>query len=253
MPLIFDTHTHYYDEDYDLDRHELLTSLKDKNAGLVMGASSDMNSSRLTVGLTEKYDFVYGSVGIHPHHAKDFADENIAELTALAQLPKIKAIGEIGFDYHYNHSTPDEQRVCFIRLLELAKELDMPVVIHNREAHADTMELLRKYRPKGVVHCYSGSVEMADELIKMGMYIGLGGPVTFKNAKTPKEVAAHIPLDRLLLETDCPYLAPTPYRGQRNDSGFLSFVADEIAGLRNISAEEVITQAAKNGMELFNI
>jgi TatD DNase family protein len=167
--------------------------------------------------------------------------------------PKCVAVGEIGLEYHYDFVPKDVQKYVFEKHLELAVKYDMPVIVHDREAHADTMDLLKKYRPKGVLHCYSGSTEMAKEVLKLGMYIGLGGAVTFKNARVPLEVAEKLPLDRLLLETDCPYMSPVPYRGKRNQSTYISFVAEKIAEVKNLTKEEVLASANNNAFTLFNI
>lgn len=253
MDLIFDTHTHYDDEAFDADRDELIASLPLNGVGLVLNASSNMRSSMATAALAKRYSFVYGAVGIHPHDAKDFHREDLDALKKLAEDKKIVAIGEIGLDYHYDFSPREVQKNVFERQLELAGELDLPVVIHDREAHGDTMELLRKHRPKGVVHCFSGSVEMARETVALGMYIALGGAVTFKNAKTPVEVAAAAPEDRLLLETDCPYMTPAPNRGKRNSSLYLGDVARRIAEIRGVTTKSVISFTAQNGKRLFGI
>ena len=253
MELIFDSHAHYYDERFDDDRDELLESLKNNGVGYVLGASSDMENSRLSVELAEKHPFMYASVGIHPHDAKDLKPADIDELINLSNHEKVVAIGEIGLDYHYDYSPRDDQKRCFTELLELAIKLDMPTIIHSREAHADTLSVLKKYKPKGVVHCYTGSVEMVREIINLGMYIGLDGPVTFKNAVMPVEVAKAVPLDRLLIETDCPYLAPVPFRGKRCDSTMLIHVAEKIAEARGLTTDEIISATRENAMRLFGI
>jgi len=251
--MIFDSHAHYDDEVFDHDRHELLSGLLGRGVGRVLNCSADMEGSHKTAALCREYDFIYGAVGIHPHSAKEYTSADLEILKTLTEQEKIQAIGEIGLDYHYDFSPRDVQKHCFEAQLSLAMELSLPVIIHNREAHADTLEMLQKYRPKGVMHSFTGSVEMAKVLVNMGFYIGLGGMVTFKNARKPVEVAAWVPLDHLLLETDCPYLTPVPHRGQRNDSGYLSFVAAKIAELRGITEEEVITVTAQNANRLFNI
>ena len=253
MELIFDSHAHYYDERFDGDRDELLESLKDNGVGYVLGASSDMENSRMSVKLAEKYPFMYASVGIHPHDAKDFKPTDIDELIILSKHEKVVAIGETGLDYHYDYSPRDDQMRCFTELLELAIKLDMPAIIHSREAHLDTLNVLKKHKPRGVVHCYSGSAEMAREIVNLGMYIGLDGPVTFKNAVMPVEVAKTVPLERLLIETDCPYLAPVPFRGKRCDSTMLIHVAKKIAEARGTTADEIIAATRENAMRLFGI
>jgi len=253
MHQIFDTHAHYDDEAYNLDRDEILKSLADNNIGTVLNCSSDMESSHKSVELCDKYSFIYGAVGIHPHSAKDYTKNDSDILKTLVSHPKIKAIGEIGLDYHYDFSPREQQIICLEAQLKIAAEVNLPIIFHDREAHADTLEILKKYKPRGVVHCFSGSVEMAGEIIRLGMYIGLGGAVTFKNARTPKEVAAFLPLDKLLLETDCPYMTPAPHRGKRNDSTFLPLVVAQIAEIKQISEQEIIDQTTQNANYLFNI
>ena len=190
-------------------------------------------------------------MGIHPHETENIPENYLGTLAAYLNHRKTVAIGEIGLDYHYDFSPREAQKMSFEEQLSLAKELDVPVIIHDREAHADTLELLKKYRPKGVVHCFSGSVEMSEEIIKLGMYIGLGGAVTFKNAKNPMFVAKAAPLDRILLETDCPYMAPVPHRGTRCDSSMIKFTAEKIAIERGISADELFKATNENAQQLF--
>jgi TatD DNase family protein len=199
-----------------------------------------MASSRFSVKLAQEHDFIYACVGVHPHDAKKVGQNYIKELQVMAQNPKVIAIGEIGLDYYYDFSDRDIQKKIFMEQLDLAKSLDLPVIVHNRDAHQDTLEILKKVRPtKGLMHCYSGSLETAQELIRLGFYFSFGGVITFKNAKKPKEVASKLPLDRLLLETDCPYLSPEPYRGKRNDPTRIPIIAQQLAELRGISVEEI--------------
>lgn len=253
MNNIFDSHAHYNDEQFDIDRDSLLASLLEAGIVGIINCGTDVKSSLESLEMAEKYPFVYAACGYHPESAFDFNDDNLLEIDKMLSHRKCVAVGEIGLEYHYDFVPKDVQKYVFERHLELAVKYDMPVIVHDREAHADTMELLKKYNPKGVLHCYSGSAEMAKEVLKMGMYIGLGGAVTFKNAVKPVEVAEMISLDRLLLETDCPYMAPVPMRGKRNNSAYIEYVADKIAGIRGISAQELLCITADNTKKLFNI
>ena len=255
MEHIFDTHAHYDDHAFDADRDEVLSGLKDKGVELVVDLATDLLTSVRVLKLTEEYDFMYCGLGYHPEQA---SDERKGDLDVIADFlehnDKAVAVGEIGLDYHYEDGAPRETQIdLFSRQLALAKDLDLPVVVHDRDAHGDTLELLKKYRPKGVVHCFSGSAEMAEEVFALGMYIGLGGAVTFKNAKKPVAVAQVVPLDRLLLETDCPYMAPVPCRGQRNDSSLIAHIAERIAEIRGIDAQELINAANENGRIMYGI
>ena len=217
-----------------------------------MGA--DLKGCKDTVALTERYEYLYGAVGIHPECARELPDNWLNLLREWLKCEKIVAVGEIGLDYHWLEECPKErQKKVFSAQLELAEELSLPVIIHDREAHADTLEFLQRYRPSGVVHCFSGSVETAREILKLGMYIGLGGAVTFKNARHSVEVAREISLERLLLETDAPYMAPVPFRGKRNDSALIAYVAEKIGEIRGIPAEAVLHVAAENTRRLFGI
>lgn len=253
--MIFDTHAHYDDAQFDEDRELLLGSaLPQGGVCGVINMASDYQSLEKTVGIAEKYDYIYGAVGIHPECARDLPDGWLAHVRELAAGEKIVAIGEIGLDYHWLDECPkDRQQEVFAAQLQLANELKLPVAIHDREAHADTLEFLKQYRPTGVVHCFSGSWEMAQEILKLGMYLGIGGVVTFKNARHVVEVAEKMPMERLVLETDAPYMAPVPHRGKRNDSREIRFVAEKIAELRGISTEEVLEITRQNAKTLFGI
>lgn len=253
--MIFDTHAHYDDERFSEDRDALLRNVLPK-AGVVgiINMASDYNSLAKTAALAREYSYVYGAVGIHPECAKELPDSWLDDIKQLAAEEKLIAIGEIGLDYHWLDECPKErQQEVFAAQLELANELSMPVAVHDREAHADTLAFLKKYRPRGVVHCFSGSWEMAQELLKLGLYLGIGGVVTFKNARHAVEVAEKIPLDRLLLETDAPYMAPVPCRGQRNDSSLIAHVAEKIAELRGMTADEILAITRNNTKSLFGI
>lgn len=253
--MIFDTHAHYDDEQFDTDREELLKSMEAGGVGLIVNAGSTIRSWDAIVRLTEDYDFIYGSVGVHPDEAGSLDEQNFARMRALLDLEKIVAVGEIGLDYYWDKESHDLQKKWFVRQLELAREKEMPVMIHSREAAADTMEIMKE-RAQGmnaVIHCYSYSVEMAREYVKMGYYIGVGGVVTFKNAKKLKQVVESIPLESIVLETDCPYLAPVPYRGKRNCSLYLPYVAEEIAKIKGVTAGEVVRQTEANARKLYRL
>lgn len=253
MP-IFDSHAHYLDDRFDDDRDALLTTLLGGDVCGIIENGTTAATSRGAVALAHRHPHVWAAVGIHPCDAADAVDEDLSVIEQLAADEKAVAIGEIGLDYHYEDCCPREvQQHWFRAQLELANRLSLPVVVHDREAHEDTLRFLQEYRPAGVVHCFSGSVEMARELLKLGLYIGIGGVVTFKNARKTVEVAAAIPLDRLLLETDAPYLAPVPLRGHRCDSSMIRYTADTIAALRGISTEELLDITANNARCLYNL
>lgn len=253
--MIFDSHSHYDDEAFDVDRDELLLSLNEKNIGHVIAAAADWSSFDRMIKMCEKFDFLHLTLGIHPGSALQLDASHRKELEAMVKAHNVVAIGEIGLDYHYDGPGPEIQKEAFIYQLNLAKENDLPVIIHARDATQDTLDIMKKYGPpkKGVIHCFSSSKEIAAEYVKMGYYIGVGGVVTFKNSKTLKEVVESVPIENILLETDCPYLAPTPFRGQRNSSLYLPYVVEEIARLKNLSCEEVIDITEKNAKKLFNI
>lgn len=253
MKNIFDSHAHYNDEQFDIDRDSLLASLPEAGIVGIINCGTDVASSLASLKMSEKYPFVYAACGYHPESALVFTDDNLKEIEKMLYHEKCVAVGEIGLEYHYDFVPKDVQKYVFEKHLELAVKHDMPVIVHDREAHADTMELLKKYKPKGVLHCYSGSAEMAKEILNLGMYIGLGGAVTFKNAVKPVEVAEMLPLDRLLLETDCPYMAPVPKRGKRNNSAYIEYVAEKIAEIKNMSAQEILDITTENTRRLFGI
>lgn len=253
--MIFDSHSHYDDEAFDKDRDELLNSMHDKNVDKIIAAAASWNSLSRIEELCRKYPFIYPAYGIHPENGEELTMDRRPILESVIREGKPVAVGEIGLDYHYDEPSKEIQRDIFIYQLELANKYDLPVIVHSRDAAEETMEIIKAHMPKkrGVIHCFSSSLEVAKEYVKMGFYIGIGGVVTFKNGKKLKEVAAEIPLERILIETDCPYMAPTPLRGERNDSSLLSYVVEEIAGLRGISAEEVEKTTYNNAKILFNI
>ncbi len=250
---IFDTPAHYDDERFNDDRAHVLLSLKDSGVCGVIDCGCDLSSSLKAIELSDKYGFVYAAVGIHPHETAEAGANDFDEIKKLFSKEKVVAVGEIGLDYHYDFSPREVQLTFFERQIILSKELDLPIIVHDREAHEDTMNLLKKYKPKGVVHCFSGSAEMAKEVLKLGMYIGLGGAVTFKNARKPLEVAAIIPDDRLLLETDCPYMAPVPFRGSRCDSTMIAYTAQKLAEERGCEVQSLIDKCRVNAKELFKL
>lgn len=252
MNLIFDTHAHYDDGAFDGDRDSLLPSLLQKNVCGAITCGTTLESSRVAVSLAEKYPFLWAAVGVHPIDAETARPGYLEQLQALAGHPKVVAIGEIGLDFHYDVPRPLQTSILEEQL-ELAKKLEMPVILHDREAHGPMLELLHKHRPKGVIHCFSGSVEMMREAVQLGLYIGLGGAVTFKNARVPVQVAAEIPLDRLLTETDCPYMAPVPFRGKRCDSSMIAYSAGKIAEIKGIPLREVLEAGKRNAEKLFSL
>ena len=253
--MIIDTHAHYDDGQFDADREELLGSMEAGGIGLIVNAGSTVASWDKIVELTEKYPFVYGAVGVHPDEVGELDEEKFLRMADLLDRDKIVAVGEIGLDYYWDKEKHDLQKEWFVRQLGLAREKEMPVIIHSREAAADTFEIMKQHAAgmKAVIHCYSYSPEMAREYVKMGYYIGVGGVVTFKNAKKLKQVVQEIPLESIVLETDCPYLAPVPYRGKRNCSLYLPYVAEQIAELKGTTVEEVIQQTEKNSRELYGL
>lgn len=253
--MIFDTHAHYDDTQFDGDREELLGKMEAEGIGAIVNAGSTIESWERIIRLTEKYPFMYGAVGVHPDEAGTLNEKAFQRMEALLDCGKIVAVGEIGLDYYWDREEHDLQKKWFIRQLNLAGEKQMPVIIHSREAAADTMEIMKNYGRglQGVIHCFSYSPEMAREYVKMGYFIGVGGVVTFKNGRKLKETVKTIPLESIVLETDCPYLAPVPFRGKRNSSLYLPYVAEEIAQIKGITCEEVIRQTEINARKLYNL
>lgn len=248
---IFDTHAHYSDIQFEKDRAGTLSFIRDNGVCNIIECGCDYKSSLEALKLSETYDFVYAAVGFHPEAVNEYTEDEFEKIRNLYNNEKVVAIGEIGLDYHYDDLPKDKQIELFEKQLIISKELNLPVIIHDREAHNDTMTLLKKYRPKGVLHCFSGSVEMAKEVLKLGLYIGLGGAVTFKNARKPVEVAKILPDDKILLETDCPYMAPVPYRGKRCDSSMIASTAEFIAQIRGVDAQKFVDKCTENAKELF--
>lgn len=255
--MLFDSHAHLNDERFDEDREELISSLQEKGVDLVVNPGACIKTSIESVELANKYDFIYSAVGVHPHDVGELDETAIDTLRQLAtENKKVVAIGEIGLDYYYDNYPREVQKEWFIKQIELANELKLPIIIHDRDAHGDTFEIIKKYKSPEigcVLHCYSGNVELAREYVKMGCYISLSGTVTFKNNKKTKEVAREIPLDRLFIETDSPYMAPTPHRGKRNDPSLVQFVADTIAIEKGVSYETVCEATQENAKKFFGI
>ena len=253
--MIFDTHAHLDDRAFGTDRAALLSQLPGLGLALVMNPGCSLASSRAAAALAENYDYVYAAVGSHPDAADEVTEDVLEQYRQLArQYPKVRAIGEIGLDYHYEDIPREVQQRAFRAQMALARELELPVIVHEREAHEDGMRIVEEFpQVTGVFHCYSGSLEMAKVLIRRGWYIGFGGVLTFKNARKAVEAASQIPLDRLVLETDCPYMSPEPFRGRRNDPGRLHLVAERLAQLRGLSAEEIENITLENGKRLYRI
>lgn len=250
---IFDTHAHYDDEAFDDDRESLILSLKDRGVVGIVSCGCDIASTVANQNLSHSFDNFYFAAGFHPENLEDFSVEDLEKLEPFFADEKCVAVGEIGLDYHWMNSTKEKQRELFVAQIELAKAKGLPVIVHDREAHGDTLDILKATKPSGVLHCFSGSVEMAREVIKLGMFLGFNGVATFKNARKIPEVIREIPLDRIVLETDCPYLAPEPHRGKRNDSSFIPFIAQRIGEILGISAQEVLDVTNKNARALYNL
>lgn len=250
---IFDTHSHYDDDRFDKDRFSLLSSMKDRGVCGIVSCGCDVKSSGFNKLLSEKFDDFYFAAGLHPENLEGASLDDLEIVRELLEDKKCVAVGEIGLDYHWMASPRETQKEFFVSQINLAKELDMPVIVHDREAHGDTLDILRKTAPKGVVHCFSGSKEMAREIVRLGMYIGLNGVATFKNARKSLEVVREIPLDRLLLETDCPYLAPEPHRGERNDSSYIPFIAEKIGDVLGESAQKILDITCENAHRMYGI
>ncbi|MCI5712778.1 MAG: TatD family hydrolase [Roseburia sp.] len=253
---IFETHAHYEDVKFDSDREELLASLPKQNIEYVINVGSNLETTNKSIELAKQYDYIYAAIGVHPSDVEELDESSYDVLEKAAKFEKTVAIGEIGLDYYWDKepAVQAKQREWFKRQMLLAKQHNLPVIIHSRDAAEDTMRVMKEIKAEeipGVIHCYSYSVEMAKEFVKMGYYIGIGGVVTFKNAKKLKEVAAEIPLERILLETDCPYMAPEPHRGERNSSLYLPYVVEKLAEIRNISKEEIISTTNQNARKLF--
>ena len=256
--MIIDTHAHYDDDKFDEDRDELIKSLKDGGIDIVVNIGASLDSCKKTIELTEKYPFIYGGLGIHPSDIGDLNEESFKWLSDALNRDKIVAVGEIGLDYYWCDDKAEQkmQREWFVRQINLAKEKKLPIVVHSREAAKDTLDIIKEEKAEeagGIIHCFSYGKEMAREYLDMDFFLGIGGVVTFKNSKKIKEVVEYAPLEKLVLETDCPYLAPTPFRGKRNSSLYLPYVVKEIADIKKISEQEVIEITRKNALKVYNV
>lgn len=250
---IFDTHSHYDDDQFDNDRFSLLSSLPERGVTTVVSCGVDIPTGRFNQRLSQQFPFLYFAAGFHPENLEGYTLEDLSVTEQLAADEKCVAIGEIGLDYHWMSSTKETQQAFFREQILLANRLEMPVIVHDREAHGDTLSILKETKPQGVLHCFSGSKEMAGEIIKLGMYIGLNGVVTFKNARKSLEVVKEIPLERLVLETDCPYLCPVPFRGNRNDSSYIPHIAERIGEVLGRDAQEILDITAENAKKLYHL
>ncbi|HJV47522.1 MAG TPA: TatD family hydrolase [Bacillota bacterium] len=254
--MLFDTHAHLDAEQFQEDQEEVIRRARENGVKRIVNVGFNRETIPTTLKLANQYDFIYAAVGWHPQDAKDMREEDLGWLRELCRHEKVVAIGEIGLDYYWDTSPKDVQQMVFRRQIRLAKELKLPIIIHDREAHQDILDILREEKAEeigGVMHCFSGSLEMAQQCIDMNFYISFGGPVTFKNAKKPKEIVKQIPLDRLLIETDCPYLTPEPYRGKRNETGYVRYVAQVIAELRGMDPIELAEITYQNAIKLFHL
>ena len=251
---IFETHAHYDDEAFREDREALFDEMFANDIDTIINVGASFAGCEQSVALADSHEKIYAAVGIHPEDVEELTEARMAWLKKTAsENQKVLAIGEIGLDYYWMESSKEEQKKFFKAQIELANKLDMPIIVHDRDAHGDTLDILKETKPKGVVHCFSGSKEMAREIIKLGMYIGLNGVVTFNNARKSLEVAKEIPIERLVLETDCPYLAPTPMRGKRNDSHYIAYIAEKIASLLDMDAQELLNITNENAKRLYNL
>ncbi|MBE5934846.1 MAG: TatD family deoxyribonuclease [Lachnospiraceae bacterium] len=254
--MIFETHAHYDDKAFDLDREELLQQLPEEGIKYVVNVAANMEGSRKNLEIVNKYDYIYGTVGVHPSDTEELNEETYKELEELSNNDKIIAVGEIGLDYYWDEPDRSIQKKWFERQIDLSKRINKPIVVHSRDAAKDTLDVIKAtkaYEVGGVIHCFSYGVEIAREYLNMGYYIGVGGVVTFKNGKKLKEVVEYAPLDRIVLETDCPYLAPMPFRGKRNDSTKLQYVIEEIAVIKNITPEEVKKVTYNNAINMYKL
>nr|WP_263323951.1 TatD family hydrolase [Neobacillus sp. Marseille-Q6967] len=254
--MLFDTHVHLNADQFAEDLEEVISRAQHEGVSNMVCVGFDRPTIEKAMELAERYDFIYACVGWHPVDAIDMTEEDLIWIEELASHPKVVAIGEMGLDYHWDKSPKEIQKEVFRKQIRLAKKVKLPIVIHNREATADIIEILKEEdagEVGGIMHCFSGSAEVAKECLKMNFYISLGGPVTFKNAKKPKEVAEAIPIEKLLIETDCPYLSPHPYRGKRNEPGYVKLVAEQIAAIKGLSYEEVATITTQNAKKIFDI
>jgi len=253
--MLFDSHAHIHDEQFDADREQVINRALENGITGIINVGTCMATSAQAVALAKQYEGIYAAVGIHPHDAEGVLETDYEQLAAWSKQDKVVAIGEIGLDYHYDLAIRDTQRAVFVRQLDVARQMDMPFIIHDRDAHRDIMDIIRSEGKglRGVLHCFSGSLEMAKEVIKLGLYISIAGPVTFKNAAKLPEIVASVPLDRMLIETDCPYLTPHPYRGKRNEPAYVRIVAEQVASLRGLELSALAKATSDNVKRLFKI
>ncbi|MFZ5985599.1 MAG: TatD family hydrolase [Bacillota bacterium] len=254
--MLFDSHAHYDDEKFKDDKYDVINKAYESGVTYILNASSNIASSVETISLTQEFEFIYAAVGIHPHYVSDINDNSMVTIADFAKNEKVVAIGEIGLDYYYDNSPRELQRYWFAKQISLAQRLNLPIIVHDRDAHEDVMNII-KYEGAdsvgGVFHCFSGSVEMAKEVLDNNFYISVGGALTFKNARKLIDVVKYVPIDRLLIETDCPYLTPEPYRGQRNDSSFVRLVAEKVAQIKELELQVVAEATMNNAKKLFGI
>lgn len=254
--MIFDSHAHYNSSKFDEDRDAVLNSLKEGNVAYVMNVADSMESLKKVLEIAEKYPFVFASVGVHPEETGELTDKDMDILLEYTKHPKVKAIGEIGLDYYWDSVERDAQKKWFARQIDVAKQSNLPIIVHDRDAHGDTIDILKSENARdvgGIVHCFSGSREMARDVLNLGMHIGIGGTVTFKNGRKIKEVAEYVPIESIVLETDAPYLAPEPFRGKRNSSDLIKYVIEEIAKIKGISAKDVEEITFQNAKRVYKI
>ena len=254
--MIFDSHAHYNSSKFDEDRDAVLEGLKNGNVAYIMNIADSMESLKKVLEIAEKYPFIYASVGVHPEETGELTEADMDIILEYTKHPKVKAIGEIGLDYYWDSVERNVQKKWFSHQIDIAKKTNLPIIVHDRDAHGDTLDILKSDFARdvgGIVHCFSGSVEMAREILNLGMYIGIGGTVTFKNGRKIKEVAEYVPIENIVLETDAPYLAPEPFRGKRNSSDLIKYVIDEIAGIKGISTEKVEEITFQNAKRVYKI
>lgn len=254
--MLFDSHTHLDDRRFDDDRDQVIKRALERGVELMMNPGADLASSKRAVELAKKYDMIYAAVGVHPHDAKDVDQMVLEMIEQLAKEDKVKAIGEIGLDYHYDNSPRDIQKQVFIEQIRMAQTLGLPIIIHDREANQDVLDILKKeqaFETGVLMHCFSGSAELAKQYVKLGAYLSIAGPLTYKNARKSHEVVEAVPLDRLMIETDAPYLTPMPFRGRRNEPAYVHFVCEEMAKLKGVTYEEVAAATKENAKRFFKI
>ena len=253
--MLIDTHAHYDDKRFNGDRDEVITAVKNSGVDIVINSGANLRSSKSSVDLARKYDFIYATVGVHPHDTERTPDNTLEALAGLLENKKVVAVGEIGLDFYHNFSKPDSQRYWFKKQMDFAADVGYPVVIHDRDAHGEALDMAKKYKDRvsGVFHCFAGSVEMAKELVKLNYMMSFGGVATFANARTCIEVLKAIPVEYILLETDCPYLSPHPKRGERNDSRNLSIIAGKIASIKNMDTNDLIKHTGANAVRCFGL